>query len=107
MPLLISNDCVGKLLAKATADPSNVDVHDKALLYYRLLEFDPEEAQRVVCGDPDNKTRITTFTEDTETEVKDQIFEEFNSMSVIYGQPSHKVSMSAFIDASLKRCCGC
>merc|ERR1711865_136540 len=81
---------LGKLLAKATADPSNVDVHDKALLYYRLLEYDPEEAQRVVCGDPDNKTRITTFTEDTETEVKDQIFEEFNSMSVIYGQPSHK-----------------
>jgi hypothetical protein len=81
---------LGKLLAKATADPSHVDVHDKALLYYRLLEYDPEEAQRIVCGDPNSKTRITTFTEDAETEVKDQIFEEFNSMSVIYGQPAHK-----------------
>merc|ERR1711865_821466 len=80
---------LGKLLAKATADPSNVDVHDKALLYYRLLDTDVEEAQRIICG-PEDKSRVTQFTEDTETEVADQIFEEFNSLSVIYGQPAVK-----------------
>jgi hypothetical protein len=78
---------LGKLLAKATADPSNVDVHDKAMFYYRLLEYDIDEAQRVVVG---NKETIETFVEDTETEVKDQIFEEFNSLSVIYQKPAHK-----------------
>ena len=78
---------LGKLLKQALEDPSNVDVHDRAMLYYRLLEYDIEDAQRVVLG---QKETITNFVEDTETELKDQIFEEFNSLSVIYQKPAAK-----------------
>ena len=27
-----------------------MDVHDRAMLYYRLLKHDVKEAQRVICG---------------------------------------------------------
>ena len=33
---------------------------------------------------------ITSFPEDESFELKDRIFEEFNSLSVIYGEPSER-----------------
>ncbi len=31
-------------------EEGDIDVHDRAILYYRLLKKDVKEAQRVLCG---------------------------------------------------------
>ncbi|CAN0553821.1 unnamed protein product, partial [Ectocarpus sp. 12 AP-2014] len=38
---------LGRLLARAVNDLSSQDLHDRALLYHRLLKHDPEVARRV------------------------------------------------------------
>lgn len=60
------------------------DVHDRALFYYRLLQYDVSVARSVV--DPP-KQAVSVFADTQSSEIKDRIFDEFNSLSVIY----HKV----------------
>mmetsp|Transcript_4046 Transcript_4046/g.7442 ORF Transcript_4046/g.7442 Transcript_4046/m.7442 type:complete len:796 (-) Transcript_4046:152-2539(-) len=76
---------LGRLLKLATADKFKVEVRDQALLYYRLLQHDPHEAARIVNCE---KVKVQNFAEADEHEIKDQIFEEFNSLSAIYQMPS-------------------
>jgi hypothetical protein len=40
---------LGRLLDAAIADASFSDVHDRAMLYYRLLRHNPTEAEAVLC----------------------------------------------------------
>lgn len=40
---------LGRLLARAVNDVSSQDLHDRALLYHRLMRHDPEVARRVCC----------------------------------------------------------
>lgn len=51
-----------------TDDEVNMDVHDRGMLYYRLLKHNVREAQKVVCGQAkavaDENTithRVSTF----------------------------------------------
>jgi len=75
-------------LFKATLEGSNsAAVHDRALLYYRLLRRDVSEAQAVISGD---RAPITTFYEDRDDPSKAKVFAEFNSLSVVYGKPSEQ-----------------
>eukprot|EP00672_Neobodo_designis_P018406 CAMPEP_0174832840 /NCGR_PEP_ID=MMETSP1114-20130205/3888_1 /TAXON_ID=312471 /ORGANISM="Neobodo designis, Strain CCAP 1951/1" /LENGTH=771 /DNA_ID=CAMNT_0016066707 /DNA_START=38 /DNA_END=2353 /DNA_ORIENTATION=- len=76
---------LGKVFAVAINDFSHADVHDRALLYYRLLRTNPQAAAQVVCS---AKTSVQTFVEDDTADTRDRLFEEFGTMSVIYGQPS-------------------
>jgi len=75
---------LGKLLQLSIDEDLHPDVHDRALLYYRLLQSSIDEARRVVA------TRYDAVLEFAEQEdvISDAVFEEFNSLSVIYGQPS-------------------
>jgi len=57
------------------------DVHDRALFYYRLLQYDPAVAERVV-NPP--KQAVSVFADTQSSEMKDRIFDEFNSLSVVY-----------------------
>jgi AP-4 complex subunit beta-1 len=66
-------------------DFSHADVHDRALLYYRLLRNNVRAAAQVVCAP---KESVQNFLEDDNSDVRDKLFEEFNSMSVIYNLPS-------------------
>lgn len=76
---------LGKLF-KATLEGSNsAAVHDRALLYYRLLRRDVKEAEAVVSG---ARAPVTTFYEDRDDPSKAKVFGEFNSLSVVYGKPS-------------------
>lgn len=59
------------------------DVHDRALLYYRLLKVGPEVAKKVI--DP-VKQPVSAFADTVASEVKDRIFDEFNTLSVVYGK---------------------
>lgn len=57
------------------------DVHDRALLYYRLLQYNVTVAERVV-NPP--KQAVSVFADTQSSEIKDRIFDEFNSLSVVY-----------------------
>jgi hypothetical protein len=80
---------LGRLLAKATEDVSNQDVHDRALLYYRLLRSsaDPRTVEKIVStshtlpGD-------ALFSEDDNQEVREELMKEFDSLSIVYGAKS-------------------
>lgn len=78
---------LGRLLAKATDDVSSQDLHDRALLYYRMLQTDPKVVETVV------KTNITlgemvNFAEEDDSELRSALMEEFNSLSIMYGKTS-------------------
>ena len=57
------------------------DVHDKALFYYRVLQHNVSVAERVV-NPP--KQAVSVFADTQSSEIKDRIFDEFNSLSVVY-----------------------
>ena len=65
------------------------DVHDRALFYYRLLQHNVTVAEHVV-NPP--KQAVSVFADTQSSEVKDRIFDEFNSLSVVY----QKVSLNFF-----------
>jgi vesicle coat complex subunit len=85
---------LGRLFKVAIEDTSNVDVRDRALLYYRLLQHDVHEAARVVHG---AKVIVDAFVDSDNVETKDRIFDEFNKLSVLYGMPADR-----FINLNLK-----
>ena len=78
---------LGRLLAKACDDVSSQDLHDRALLYYRMLKSstDPSLIESVVRSD--NMVTME-FAEDDDVEHKKELLEEFNTLATIYGKPS-------------------
>ncbi|XP_062518423.1 uncharacterized protein LOC134193605 isoform X2 [Corticium candelabrum] len=78
-------EMLGQLLKHCINEETDMDVHDRALLYYRLLRRGVAHAQRVVASP---KEAVNLFAEDRVVEAKDRLLSEFNSLSVIYGQPS-------------------
>ena len=80
---------LGQLFVKATLD-TNIDVHDRAYLYYRTLKAGKERndfssIEKIISS---KKQPISSFAEDQAYELTDQLFEEFESLSVIYGKPA-------------------
>ena len=75
---------LGAVFAQAINDFSHADVHDRALLYYRLLRFNPKAAAQVVAT---QKAPVSHFLEDDNADTRDKLFEEFNTASVIYNTP--------------------
>ncbi|CAH2073042.1 unnamed protein product [Thlaspi arvense] len=76
---------LGIALAAGMAD-FHQDVHDRALFYYRVLQYDVHVAERVVSPP---KQAVSVFADTQSSEIKDRIFDEFNSLSVIYQKPSY------------------
>ncbi|RYQ85443.1 hypothetical protein Ahy_B10g105006 isoform A [Arachis hypogaea] len=76
---------LGAALAAGLAD-FHQDVHDRALFYYRLLQYKVSVAESVV-NPP--KQAVSVFADSQSSEIKDRIFDEFNSLSVIYQKPSY------------------
>lgn len=66
------------------------DVHDRALFYYRLLQHNVTVAQHVV--DPP-KQAVSVFADTQSSEIKDRIFDEFNSLSVVYQKVSKVITL--------------
>ncbi|PQM34250.1 beta-adaptin-like protein A [Prunus yedoensis var. nudiflora] len=59
---------------------------NRALFYYRLLQYNISTAEQVV-NPP--KQAVSVFADTQSSEIKDRIFDEFNSLSVVYQQPSY------------------
>jgi len=76
---------LGRLLQSAINDTTKVDVRDRSVFYYRLLKFDPKKAEKIVnCP----KISVNSFVDPTEYDLTDKIFNEFNTLSVIYKKPA-------------------
>lgn len=86
-------DMLGRLLAQATEDVSSRDVHDRALLYYRLLRTaDPRVVESVLVSDAGHilsgSGGVGFAEENLNDYVRGGILKEFNSLSVLYGSTS-------------------
>nr|XP_043606513.1 beta-adaptin-like protein A [Erigeron canadensis] len=76
---------LGSALAAGLAD-MHQDVHDRALFYYRLLQHNVSVANSVVNP---AKQAVSVFADTQSSEIKDRIFDEFNSLSVLYQKPCY------------------
>lgn len=80
---------LGRLLGKATDDVSSQDLHDRALLYYRMLKsgVDPGVVQNVI----NTNTVIAQgvkFAEEDDFELRKELMKEFNTLSILFGKTS-------------------
>lgn len=78
-------DMLIRLFKKLLSDVSDTDVHDRALFYFRLLKFDPEEARKIIDS---QKPPISKFAEEDTAEIQQRLFEEFNTMAITYNKSS-------------------
>lgn len=80
---------LGRLLSVAVNDTSHQDVHDRALLYYRLLVTNVDGAAKIFqrTTDDSNSHNINVPSGDLDVETLEQVFKEFNTLSVVYGKP--------------------
>merc|ERR1712176_1544369 len=76
---------LGRLLDCACNDLTKVDVRDRAVFYYKLLQCDPKKAEKIVACP---KISINSFVNIEEREVTEKIFKEFNTLSVVYKKPA-------------------
>jgi AP-4 complex subunit beta-1 len=83
---------LGRLLKCAVNDTSHQDVHDRALLYYRLLSSNPNASASVFASFEESKSEagIKGFAELGDVDKLNHIFDEFNTLAVIYDMPSQK-----------------
>ena len=83
---------LGRLLQKATEDMSSQDLHDRALLYYRLLRTASPTDFKIVRDVIDTNTSIEgdlNFAEEGFDDIlRDELMKEFNTLSIVYGTTS-------------------
>ncbi|KAK7329573.1 hypothetical protein VNO77_23743 [Canavalia gladiata] len=75
---------VGVALAAGLSDFQQVlivDVQDRALFYYQLLQYNVSVAE---CAVNPPKQAILVFADTQSSEIKDHIFDEFTSLSIVY-----------------------
>lgn len=92
---------LGRVLQAAVNDTSNQDLHDRALLYYRLLSGGNIEVAKTMFSssvyaanastEEDGAGRLAvvrSFAEEMGGEMLEKIYQEFNSLAILYGKPS-------------------
>jgi len=82
---------LGRLLLKATEDVSSQDLHDRALLYYRLLKsaVDPQIVRDVINTNTNIEGIASNFAEENfDDDIRDELMKEFNTLSIVYGTTS-------------------
>ncbi len=79
---------LGRLMKTSLNDNSNQDLHDRALLYYRVLVGNLEAASTLFsCGIACSSIE-GDFAEKKDMELNKKLFAEFNSLAVVLGIPS-------------------
>lgn len=70
---------------------TDADLRQRVMFYYKLMRSDISVAQQVICSsmNADNKN-MAQFFEDSQSEKRERLFLEFNTLSVVYGRPSEK-----------------
>jgi hypothetical protein len=78
---------LGGFLEQLVKTAVDTDLKQRAVFYYRLLKTDLALAQKVVTGD---QLKVSEFFEDRNDEIRERLFLEFNSLSVVYQRPSER-----------------
>lgn len=78
-------DILGKLFAFINNDFNDIDLKDRACYLYNLMKTNIEEAEIIICG----KSNIDQFS-DTNNINLPILFNEFNTLSVLYQKPEEK-----------------
>ena len=83
---------LGRLIDLCINDVSDQDVHDRGLLYYRLLSINLDIAEKLFSTGDESRVAQTSdgFAETTQVEKRAKIMEEFNSLSVVFNLASSK-----------------
>jgi len=85
-----------QLLTVMLNDFSDSDLHDRALLFYRLLKYDLEEAKRCLMSPKETMIR---FNEERHSGLKQRLFEEFNTLSVLYEKPAEQFIEDKYLES--------
>ena len=81
---------LGRLLLKVTDDVSSQDLHDRGLLYYRLLKSgaDPTTVLKHVISNSKATIPGDQFSEEDDKDFRAILMKEFDSLATIYGKTS-------------------
>ncbi len=78
---------LGKIFELILNNYKDVDLRDRVYYYYNLMKKDINLAEYIICGQPNV---VDYYYSEFDDEYIDQIFAEFNSLSIIYRKPEEK-----------------
>ena len=78
---------LGKIFQMILTNYKDVDLRDRTYYYYNLMKKDINTAEYIICGQP---TIVDYYYSEFDDEYIDQIFAEFNTLSIIYRKPEEK-----------------
>ena len=78
---------LGKIFELILNNYKDVDLRDRVYYYYNLMKKDINLAEYIICGQPNV---VDYYYSEFDDEYIDQIFTEFNSLSIIYRRPEEK-----------------
>jgi len=79
---------LGRLFGMAINETGNQDLHDRSLLYYRLLTSDISVAKSLFAAGGQFGVVGGNFAEMNDLDRRAKLFAEFNTLAVVYGMPS-------------------
>jgi len=85
-------------ILNAILDPEanvDADLHDRALFFYRLLREDVESAEKIVNAAKGGAVRA--FAEEANNEIREQVFRELNTLSVLYNAPAESFTRQKYL----------
>jgi AP-4 complex subunit beta-1 len=95
---------LGRIFEMILKNYMDVDLRDRTYYYYNLMEKDIELAEQIICGQ--SGSAVENFYHDLDEENLDQIYSQFNTLSVIYSKAEEKFIKSHTLedgDVSLKK----
>lgn len=66
---------------------TDADLRQRAVFYYRILKHDLNTARQIITGEGE---AVELFFEDQNDDMKERLFLEFNTLSVVYQKPAEK-----------------
>ncbi|KAI9908320.1 hypothetical protein PsorP6_016183 [Peronosclerospora sorghi] len=92
---------LGRLLEMAINESNHQDVRDRALLYYRLLLQQPTDQAAAIVAQFRTDETVSVFAESIETDLMDKLFQEFNSLAVVYNKPSELFVSASYLAGTI------
>ena len=78
---------LGKIFEMILTNYKDVDLRDRVYYYYNLMKKDIKLAEYIICGE---QNVVDYYYSEFDDEYIDQIFSEFNSLSIVYRKPEEK-----------------
>jgi len=88
---------LGQFLEQQIKSAVDTDLKQRAVFYYRLLRTDIALAEKIALGDQE---KVKEFFEDRNDEIRERLFLEFNSLSVVYQKPSERFLKESILKQS-------